>query len=417
MSKVICDVCGTTYPETAAQCPICGSAKNSIAQTMAGSQDHDDSYAYVKGGRFSKSNVRKRNKKGQELERRPAGDRSSKKDSGNAILVAIVILLVIAIIAVLGYMGIRVFLSGNTPDNGEGTKPTISNPSDPTGPSTPSNIPCISIGLSKINIEFDAEGKAQLLSYVVNPSNTTDTVAFSSSDPSVATVTDKGLVTAVGGGRAILTVTCGDQQAQCQIICSFGEPTEPSEPTEPQPSVPTGFVLKLNRSEFSLTERYPDPWALYRETMGVKPSDITWTVDDPTVASVSNTGVVSAVGKGTTTVRASYGGQTASCKVIVSFDPKPVVEAKYSLSHSDATIKVGESFSIYLRDKDGVNVKAEWTASVEGYISIKDDRVITGVKSTYDQPSRYITITAVVEDVTYTCIVRVTEPEPTEPTT
>ena len=36
MSKVICDVCGTTYPETAQQCPICGCAKNTTAQTVAG---------------------------------------------------------------------------------------------------------------------------------------------------------------------------------------------------------------------------------------------------------------------------------------------------------------------------------------------------------------------------------------------
>ena len=24
MSKIICDICGTSYPETATQCPICG---------------------------------------------------------------------------------------------------------------------------------------------------------------------------------------------------------------------------------------------------------------------------------------------------------------------------------------------------------------------------------------------------------
>jgi rubrerythrin len=27
MSKVICDICGTTYPETADNCPICGYAQ------------------------------------------------------------------------------------------------------------------------------------------------------------------------------------------------------------------------------------------------------------------------------------------------------------------------------------------------------------------------------------------------------
>ena len=59
MSKVICDVCGTTYPETASNCPICGCAKNSTEQTMLDSDPGaEGSYAPVKGGRFSKRNVR-----------------------------------------------------------------------------------------------------------------------------------------------------------------------------------------------------------------------------------------------------------------------------------------------------------------------------------------------------------------------
>ena len=62
MSKVICDVCGTAYPETAAQCPICGCAKNSADQTAAAAvgsagDTSASSYTYVKGGRFSKRNA------------------------------------------------------------------------------------------------------------------------------------------------------------------------------------------------------------------------------------------------------------------------------------------------------------------------------------------------------------------------
>ena len=62
MNKVICDVCGTDYPETATQCPICGCARGDAGQTSAGNASEEEarSYTYVKGGRFSKSNVRKR---------------------------------------------------------------------------------------------------------------------------------------------------------------------------------------------------------------------------------------------------------------------------------------------------------------------------------------------------------------------
>lgn len=79
MSKVICDVCGTTYPDTSAQCPICGSARKSVNQTGADSTGEGSSYAYVRGGRFSKSNVRKRNRTGQDFERRPAAGQPKPK--------------------------------------------------------------------------------------------------------------------------------------------------------------------------------------------------------------------------------------------------------------------------------------------------------------------------------------------------
>lgn len=67
MEKVICDVCGTDYPETAAQCPICGCARGDGGQTSAGNTTAEErpAYTYTKGGRFSKSNVRKRLKAAQ----------------------------------------------------------------------------------------------------------------------------------------------------------------------------------------------------------------------------------------------------------------------------------------------------------------------------------------------------------------
>ena len=64
MSKVICEFCGTSYPETASQCPICGSVRSNDNNEIMGileetSTEHE--YHYVKGGRFSEKNVRKRN--------------------------------------------------------------------------------------------------------------------------------------------------------------------------------------------------------------------------------------------------------------------------------------------------------------------------------------------------------------------
>ena len=106
MSKVICDVCGTTYPETASVCPICGCAKNTTEQTGAESAQNPEgaTYAPTKGGRFSKSNVRKRNKKMKESRR---NEEEPENGGANKGLVAVVLVLLLAIIAVLGYIGVR----------------------------------------------------------------------------------------------------------------------------------------------------------------------------------------------------------------------------------------------------------------------------------------------------------------------
>ena len=34
MGKIICDICGTSYPDTAQQCPICGCTREAAAQML-----------------------------------------------------------------------------------------------------------------------------------------------------------------------------------------------------------------------------------------------------------------------------------------------------------------------------------------------------------------------------------------------
>ena len=60
MDRIICDICGCEYEQTAERCPICGyprqgSEKNAVA---AGAAERTK----VKGGRYSSKNVKKRKK-------------------------------------------------------------------------------------------------------------------------------------------------------------------------------------------------------------------------------------------------------------------------------------------------------------------------------------------------------------------
>ena len=71
MDKVICDICGTSYPASATQCPICGCEKPADPQvdTEAVAENEEIGYKPVRGGRFSNANVRKRNAGKKELPR------------------------------------------------------------------------------------------------------------------------------------------------------------------------------------------------------------------------------------------------------------------------------------------------------------------------------------------------------------
>ena len=52
------------------------------------------------------------------------------------------------------------------------------------------------------------------------PVNTTDRITYTSSAPSIATVTNAGVVTPVSNGDAVITITCGTQTKTCNIHVS-----------------------------------------------------------------------------------------------------------------------------------------------------------------------------------------------------
>ena len=92
-------------------------------------------------------------------------------------------------------------------------------------------IPCTGITLSATILSFDSTN-SQTLVASVEPTNTTDKVVWTSSNPDVAVV-DKGVITAVFNGEAIITATCGDFSATCVVTVSgIEEPTIPDEPTD-----------------------------------------------------------------------------------------------------------------------------------------------------------------------------------------
>lgn len=325
MSKIICDVCGTSYPETATQCPICGCVRPSDVNVVAGDTEEkvaaqSGTYTYVKGGRFSKSNVKRRNRTQQSndtpsvVSNEPKKKQKGSRDTG--LVVAICILLM-AIVAVVVYIALHFFnpgqeqpVGGNAVDTSAITESTVL------------EIPCTDIVISKTSVELGSLNAVYLLNVTPSPADTTDVPVFTSSDEAVATVNADGKIVAVAPGEATITITCGNVSAECKVTCNFeiAENTETEETTaetQQQQQVAEGY--KISHSDVSLKlngEPQDKSFRIHIRDGNGKSAEVTWTAKDPTICEVTGN-TITALKAGKTEVSATFEGETYTCIIRV----------------------------------------------------------------------------------------------------
>lgn len=413
MSKVICDVCGTAFPETATHCPICGCAKEPTAQVITSDEvqstaEVSTGNSYARGGRFSKGNMRRQNRsKSSDGSFRSQHSHKDEVQGSNKALVAVVVILLVAIVMVVVYIGVKVFITDNGTNTGNSNQSTVGEPNN-GGTTGGKTVACTGIKLNSKLVELKAANQQYLLVAQLEPTNTTDAVIYTSADPAVATVDSTGLIVGVDYGQTTITATCGGVTAECTVICTFGTPPATTVPTVPQATAPVGFVLKLNTYKDSgeiTIAAAGGSHMLYTEVNGVKASDIVWTTSDPAVASVVN-GKVVGVDRGTAIITATIGNQTATCKVRCPFDaPEPT---PYTLKPVDTTIAQGESFHLSLKNAEGANAQnVEWKASKEGIVEIDGNKITGGTVSKLTKVEVYTEY----EGHKYTCVVYVKAPD------
>lgn len=435
MSKIICDICGTAYPETAKQCPICGSVRPGDVQRVTNEVKSDGKvstgYTYVKGGRFSKSNVKKRSNADNSSKRTSPKKESGEDVKSNRGLVATAIVLLLAIIGVVIYIALRFF--GPISDPSANTNNTENNDS----------VACVDIVLDESEILFDEVGVAKLLNVTVSPENSTDKVTYRSEDESIATVSDKGKVTAITEGSTKIIITCGDVVKECVVTIQLPEETTlptiedttagTEDTTVPDETIPAEEELRLNRKDSFTLQYKGETWDLYSGS--IPRNQITWSIGDQTVATVDN-GKVVAVGEGYTYVYAEYEGQKVSCQVICNFKESSGIQGNGGVSEDggssgnggvsadggntgsvtpapgaykiyspygkveDITLKVGESLKLSLKDSSGNVVEAKWQ-STSSAVSVSGS-TIKGVAKI-----GYAKVIATYNGNGYECIIRV----------
>ena len=353
MSKIVCDICGTEYPESEDFCPICG-----CSQDVSADMDmelEDDNFL-----EDSPITAVRKQKEAAAMEEAEQATVDSSEDSavepeeeektrgtGVAVLLTVLIML---LLGAAGFLFLRFMLPnmdlGRLPEQ---TQPGMHDqvPDVPTGP----EIPCRMLALTSGGaVDLTREGEYKLIHVIVKPEDTTDALVYTSSDESIVTVTEEGRLEAVAEGEAVITISCGSQTLQCYVTVGFIEETEPpteaetqpaeepqeesqEEPTEetasqeetepvqteaPEETVPetTGpqlkdVTLKLGKSEFILPPGYTYTVPL---DCDLSYEEIEWSIEHTYIATVED-GVVKGLTTGVTELTARYGDQTATCIV------------------------------------------------------------------------------------------------------
>ena len=134
-----------------------------------------------------------------------------------------------------------------------------------------------------------------------------ENVLWTSSDPNVATVDDSGAVTAGVPG----TTADGSQSAACTVQVATPLPPEP-------PKEELGLRSIYQAKGETISEFSTSVGAAVQMRVDGTEQTITWTIEDPKIATVTADGLVTGVAKGKTVLKATVGDQSVSCFVIVN---------------------------------------------------------------------------------------------------
>ena len=229
-------------------------------------------------------------------------------------------------------------------------------------------IAVVALGVTALSVNSCKNKETEILvtgvkvSTTVEPSNASNKgVSFTSSDTSVVTVDENGVVTAVGPGTATITITTKDGSYTATVTVTV----------KGKSVAVSGVSLDI----VEVTIKEGDSVTL---TATVKPDDaadksVSWSSSDDAVASVAD-GVVTGVkaGSATITVKTNDGGKTATCAVTV--EAKAVAVESVSLDKSELSLEVGEEATLTatVSPADATDKEVSWSSSDPSVATVDD---------------------------------------------
>ena len=240
-----------------------------------------------------------------------------------------------------------------------------------------------SIALDKTELSLTIGATVKLMATVLPEDVTDKTVAWSTSDASVATVDVEGNVTAVSVGEATITAACGDKSATCKVTVS--------------PVLAESIAL--DKTEISLTIGASAKLAATVLPENVTDKTVTWSTSDASVATVDAEGNVTAVSVGEATITAACGDKSATCKVTVN----PVLAESIALDKTELSLTIGATVKLMatVLPDDVTDKTVTWSTSEASVATVDAEGNVTAVSV------GEATITAACGDKSATCKVTV----------
>jgi len=200
-------------------------------------------------------------------------------------------------------------------------------------------------------------GTVQLTASSTNLSDTK--VTWSSSDTSIATVSDAGLVTAgkTGGKTAVITAKFSDGHTETAKITVSETTYTIKSVSADKTSIAVGGTATLS--------------AVTDPTGGT----VTWTSDKTSVATVKDS-TVTGVAAGTATLTATVGSSTKTLTITVTSD-----KAAVTLSATKLTLLVGKTSTLTATVTDLTAKTVTWASSDSSVATVSSSGKVTAVKA------------------------------------
>ena len=199
-------------------------------------------------------------------------------------------------------------------------------------------------------------GKTLTLHATVEPASATPALTWTSSDESVATVSQDGVVSGVAEGTATITVTTDNgKSASCSVKVAVA---------------PTGIALNKTSAKMKVGKTL-------QLTATFTPSNaesiLTWTSSKQKVATVDENGLVTAVGVGQTKITVRTENNLGATATITVTDPAKFNKTKLTLKLGYGTQRLKIK---YLLDRE-----VTWKSSKKRIATVDQDGVITPLKA------------------------------------